>query len=72
VNPLPSEQRIKMEIVKIINKLTKQIAENQAFIAFRIAILNNFESFIIDNDDVLGMPLPNVEVMRMAVKEYMA
>jgi hypothetical protein len=72
VNPLPSEQRIKREMVKVITKLAKQIADNQPFVNFRSTILNNFETFIIDNEEILGEPLPNQTIMRMAVKEYMA
>jgi hypothetical protein len=69
VNPLPSEQRIQLEIKKILAKLIKQMDEHQPFVGFRRAILENFETFVIQNTD-LGYPLPNQNLMTKAFHDF--
>jgi uncharacterized protein (TIGR02646 family) len=69
VNPLPSESRIKMEVKKILAKLIKQMDDHQPFTGFRRTLLENFEVFVIENED-LGYPLPNQNIMKTAFHEF--
>jgi uncharacterized protein (TIGR02646 family) len=69
-NPLPSEKRIKIEVTKILKELSLHKQANKPFTGFVTAILNNFNAFIIDNEDLLGIPLPNQAIMKMAVKAF--
>jgi uncharacterized protein (TIGR02646 family) len=69
-NPLPSEKRIKIEVTKILKELTLYKQANKPFTGFVSAILDYFNEFIIDNEDLLGIPLPNQAIMKIAVKEF--
>jgi hypothetical protein len=69
-NPLPSEKRIKIEVTKILKELTLYKQANKPFTGFVTAILDHFNAFIIDNEDLLGIPLPNQAIMKIAVKEF--
>ncbi len=64
----PTNQRITIEINRLISKILDQI-ENPSteYWSFYIAILNNFEDFIINNTSN-EMDLPNKEVMRAIVR----
>jgi uncharacterized protein (TIGR02646 family) len=69
VNPLPSAERIKMEIKKILRNLTNHKNANKPFTGFITTILDNFNAFIIDNED-FGYILMDKEIMKAAVKEF--
>jgi hypothetical protein len=69
LNPLPSEERIKVEMTKIILTLLESIEANKPFIGFRRAILSNLNSFVIDNQS-FGFDLPNKEIMERAVRDF--
>ncbi|MBL7817817.1 MAG: hypothetical protein JNL70_22605 [Saprospiraceae bacterium] len=68
---VPDENRIKIEVTKVIDKLIKRIENpNSEYIGFTISILNNFEEFIIDNQS-LGIDLPNKDIMRQIARSIL-
>jgi hypothetical protein len=65
---IPNAERITIEIRKVINKLLARIEnEESEYIGFSIAILENFEAFIIDNQ-AQGIDMPDKDIMRQAVR----
>jgi hypothetical protein len=68
---VPDTERIKIEIYKAIDKLVARIAnEESEYIGYTMAILENFENFIIDNK-AQGIDMPNKEIMREAAREVL-
>jgi hypothetical protein len=65
----PSESRIKKEIKKILRSLTNHKNANKPFTGFISAILDNFNTFIIDNE-AFGNILMDKQIMKAAVKEF--
>jgi hypothetical protein len=41
----------------------------QPFTGFRRTLLENFDTFVIENDD-LGYPMPNQKAMKTALNEF--
>jgi hypothetical protein len=65
---LPNAERITIEIRKVINKLIARIEnEESEYIGFSMAILENFEAFIIDNK-AQGIDMPDKDIMRQAAR----
>jgi hypothetical protein len=62
-------QRIQWEIERRLSKLVEQIADNQPFTGFRSTLLSNFNTFVIDNED-LGYSLPNKDFMKKVVNDF--
>jgi hypothetical protein len=62
-------QRIQWEIERRLSKLVEQIADNQPFTGFRSTLLSNFNTFVIDNED-LGYSLPHKEFMKKVVNDF--
>ncbi len=70
-NPLPNEERIALEVRKVITKLIRCVENKESeYIGFVTAILENFETFVIDNT-TNGIDLPNKNIMRQAVREML-
>ncbi len=65
----PSETRIKKEIKKILKSLSNHKNANKPFTGFITAILDNFNAFVIDNED-FGNILMDKEIMKAAVQEF--
>jgi uncharacterized protein (TIGR02646 family) len=65
---VPNAERITIEIHKVINKLMARIEnEESEYIGFLMAILENFEAFIIDNQ-AQGIDMPDKDIMRQAAR----
>jgi uncharacterized protein (TIGR02646 family) len=65
----PSEARIKKEIKKILKSLTNHKNANKPFTGFISAILDNFDEFVLDNED-FGHFLMDKNIMKAAVKDF--
>ena len=65
---VPNAERIAIEIRKVINKLIARIEDEASeYMAFSMAILDNFETFIIDNQ-ANDIDMPDKEIMRQAAR----
>jgi uncharacterized protein (TIGR02646 family) len=62
-------QMIQWEIERRLSKLVSQVSDNQPFTGFKRTLLGEFDTFIIDNED-LGYSLPNRDIMKAAVKAF--
>jgi hypothetical protein len=70
---LPSQTEIQKEMGKVIFRhLLRPLdtPQKSQFIGFLTAILENFEAFILDNEDD-DLIMPDKEIMRIAARQYL-
>ncbi len=68
---IPNHQRLTIEINRLISKILEQIDNpSTEYWSFYVAILNNFEDFIINNTSN-GIDLPNKEVMSTIIRQIL-
>ena len=65
-----TEDELDTEIRKAINKLMKRIENDDEYAGFAEIVLDNFEAFIIDNQDQ-DIDMPDKEMMRQITKMYL-
>ena len=68
IHTTPDAERVRIEVTKVISKLISWIKNEQfEYIGFATTILENFETFIIDNQDQ-GIDMPDKNIMRQTAR----
>jgi hypothetical protein len=65
-----SDEELITEVRKAINKLKRRIENNEEYVGFATSVLENFDVFIIDNQD-LGIDMPDRDRLRIIAHELL-